>query len=460
MSGFGQNYQKVDDWDALERFYKAAKVKGSLFYADKVSFAHLNRLYDDNPETLIVLRNWPDADQHLTMTPDQWLNKYGWQSYGGKFIVGASNESNWDGKLLRWTLELCQKVVALNGAVRVCGINLNSGHNGTEQWAEAHEILKLACMYPRLIYIGLHEYAGGVITSGFVGGNPDGTVTNDRGQFIKHEGLKDLTVEANWPDRATAVGTTMWHCGRFKFLQKYCEDSFQSWPSVILTEHGFDSLSDIGPWLNALPRDTQSVNGFKTLRQYWQRIFPGMSIEDAYWKQLVYADQNIYKDSCVLVQIIFSRGFNPDWVNYEVGPWMDDRILAYNTKLETPVTTINDGQSYTVIVPNNAKLNIRPEANTTKAPIGSVPSGSVVKVLNRYLQLNNNWCRINFNGQEGFISLLTSSTGVDGVKLNPVVVTPPVEPPPPQETNFEAAIKDIDSIIVKLQSLRELLTPN
>lgn len=455
MSGFGQNYQKVDNWDTLEASYKKAKVKGGLFYAEKTSFAHLTRLYDDNPETLIVIRNWPDADQHRTMTPDQWLNKYGWQSYGGKLIVGASNESNWDSQLLRWTLELCQKVVALNGAVRVCVINLNSGHNLRSQWAEAHEILKLACKYPKLIYIGLHEYAGGVITSGFVGGNPDGTVTNSSGGFDKHPGLLDLTVEANWPKGQAAKDTTMWHCGRFKILQDYCEDNFGSWPSVILTEHGFDSLSDIGPWLNSLPRDTQSVNGFKTLRQYWQRIFPGMSIEDAYWKQLVYADENIYRNTCVKVQIIFSRGFNPDWVNYEVGPWMDDKIAAYNAKVEAPpVTIVNDGKSYYVNVPDNAKLNIRPEPNTSKAPISSLPSGSVVEVLNRYLQLNNNWCRINFNGLIGYISLLTNSANVDAVQLVEV------QPPPPPETNFDAAIQEIDDIIVKLTSLRELLTPN
>ena len=114
---WGYNTQFVERPAEFEAHYKRAKLGGGLFYHGAVDYGMLHRLYDDNPSTLITIRNWPDTDQHKRMTPQQWIENYGWQSYGGKFIVGASNECEWNAEFLAWTLELCKLVVSWKGKI-------------------------------------------------------------------------------------------------------------------------------------------------------------------------------------------------------------------------------------------------------------------------------------------------------------------------------------------------------
>src|SRR5204863_2941406 len=102
-------------------------------------------------DELIVVRNWPDTDQHRQMTPQQWMDRYAGQSFGGKLIIGASNECAWNPEFLAWTLELCK--LAVKNRVRICIINLNSGHNTKSEWKQAHDIRQLAVDNPTLIYV-------------------------------------------------------------------------------------------------------------------------------------------------------------------------------------------------------------------------------------------------------------------------------------------------------------------
>ena len=461
---FGYNVQRLQDPVAFADHYKKAKLGGSLFYAGNTDLEYVAKLTDDNPGSLNVIRNWPDADQHRRMTPQQWMDSYANQSHSKRLIIGASNESEWTPQFLAWTLELCK--LAVRNDVRICVINLNTGHNTPVEWAQAKEILQVACDNPDLIYIGLHEYAGGIITSGFVGGNPDGTITTNAG-FQRHPGLVDMTKRENWPTPEQLSEMTQWHCGRFNFLNKYCMDTFGKLPSIIITEHGFDYLSDIGSWLNSLPRRTSSINGWKTLGDYWNVVFPGMSREDALWMQLEWADTHIYAADNIKVKILFDYGPNPDWELYRVDGAIENKLEAY-AMANTGFTIKVDNFTGVINIPDGKKLNFRPEPNTSKPAIGTLNTGNVVKVLSWYLQPNNNWCRINFNGVEGYVSLLTNSVGVDTVTFKivpdvtpipdpvPVPVPTPVPDPKP-ETNFDAARAEIAKAIQALQSLLLLL---
>lgn len=470
MIDFGYNVQRVENPTAFEAHYKHAKLGGSLFYAGQVDFSMLNRLYEDNPKTLITIRNWPDTDQHLRMTPDQWIHNYFAQSFGGRFIIGASNECEWTPAFLAWTLELCQKVVALQGTMRICIINLNSGHNTPNEWMQAKEILKLACDNPDIIYIGLHEYAGGIITSGFVGGNPNGTVY-ENGTFKKHPALTDLTNPSNWPEYDQLQETTRWHMGRFKFLEDYCKQQFGKVPSVILSEFGFDYLGDIAPWLDTLPRDTLHVDGWQTLMKYWKTIWPNLSTADAMKLQYAYIDENIYQGSCVKVKYIYTYGPNPDWTRWRVDGYLESWLEEFSM---ANFVIKDENKIYKFVVPGGSNLNIRSQAAAAGTVLGKLPSGSIAVVLSRYLQNNNNWCRINFNGLEGFVSLLTNTSNVDTVSLSeiippivinpPVVTPPPIVTPPPVETNWTAVKSDLaaaiattDVLKAKLQSIQTLL---
>lgn len=462
MKDFGYNVQKIENPAAFEAHYKRAKLGGSLFYWP-VDTGLLNRLYDDNPQTLITIRNWPDTDQHLKMTPDEWIQRYASQSQG-KFLIGASNECEWTPDFLAWTLELCQKTVALKGALRIVIINLNSGHNTPVEWAQAREILKLACDNPDWIYIGLHEYAGGLITSGFVGGDPTGIY---QGQRVH----SDFTNPSFWPEYDQLQTMTRWHMGRFKFLEDYCLQEFKKLPNVILTEFGFDFLGDITTWLDTLPRSTLHVDGWTTLSQYWKKIWPNLSTEDAMKLQFAYIDENIYAGSCVKVKYIYTYGPNPDWTRWRVDGVLESWMESFSM---SDFVIKNENIIYKFVVPGGNNLNIRSQASVASPIIGKLPSGSIAVSLSRYLQLNNDWCRINFNGLEGFVSLLTNTSNVDQVSITPVISTPPVvtpppvvvptppdELPPPQlppvETNWTAVKADIDAAIAKLQSIKLLL---
>lgn len=459
MSHFGYNVQKVENENAFAAHFKKAQLAGALFFAGNTSFEFMVRLANENPDALIVVRNWPDTDQHKQMTPQQWMDKFAGQSFGGKLIIGASNECEWTPQFLSWTLELCK--LAVKNKVRICIINLNSGHNTPNEWAQAHDILQIAVDNPNLIYIGLHEYAGGLITSGFVGGDPTGIY---QGQRIH----PDYTMIENWPNSEQLRGTTQWHCGRFRWLEQYCQDTFGKKPSIILTEHGFDYLSDIGTWLNALPRSTGSVNGWRTLTNYWKQVFPNWTAEEALWFQLKYAEEVIYADSPVKARFIFDYGPNPDWTPYRVDGVLETKLENY-AMAANPVTNETFPRDAVMNIIGGGNLNIRADATTNIAPIGKIPSGSVVKLLGKVLQSGKNWYRINFNGLEGYISMLTNASGVDGVVLTdvvppPVINPPPVvdppPPPPPPETNMDAVRQDLASAISSMQSVYKLLFPN
>ncbi len=464
MTRLGYNVQRIENENAFAGHFKKANLAGSLFFAGNTSFEFMVRLANENPDALIVVRNWPDTDQHKQMTPQQWMDRYANQSFGGKLIIGASNECEWTTEFLTWTLELCK--LAVKNRVRICIINLNSGHNTKSEWAQAHDILQLAVDNPTLIYVGLHEYAGGLITSGFVGGDPTGIYN---GQRIH----PDYTKIENWPNSEDLRNTTQWHCGRFRWLEQYCQDTFGKLPSVILTEHGFDHLGDIGDWLNTLPRSINSINGWRTLTQYWKHLFPSMTAEQALWFQLKYAEEVIYADSCVKARFIFDYGPNPDWTPYRVDNVLEPFLESY-AMVNVPISNEIFPRDVKLSIPGGGNLNIRPDASTVNPAIGSVPSGSIVTILSKYLLSGKNWCKINFNGRVGYISMLTNASGVDGVTLVDVLPPPVVNPPappvidptpippivvPPPETNMDAVRQDLASAISNLQSVYKLLFP-
>ena len=107
-----------------------------------------------------------------------------------------------------------------------------------EEWSQGKELLQLASQYKEWCLVALHEYAGGIITSGFIGGNPNGTAT-DNGNMVKRDGLVDYTKVENWPTPAQAKDMTMWHCGRFKFLNMYCKSEGIPLLRIAITEFGF-----------------------------------------------------------------------------------------------------------------------------------------------------------------------------------------------------------------------------
>ncbi len=211
------------------------------------------------------------------------------------------NEPPFNKEVVEWLTELL-RLAAPRGIPLIVG-NWAVGNPAPEQWAMAREMLQLLDQHRHLFILGLHEYAGGVITSGLIGGNPT---------FIQPQ---------TWPQDVKQIAR--FHMGRFKFLMDYCDSVGIRCPRIILTEHGFDDTSDIKAWEETLKKTSPYMNirGWKTLRGQWQDWFGGLgwSPERAYFEQLAWADRTIYQNSPVEAQCIFCWGHSSkDWEQFDV----------------------------------------------------------------------------------------------------------------------------------------------
>jgi len=116
---------------------------------------------------------------------------------------------------------------------------------------------------------------------------------------------------------------TMWHLGRFKFLNLYCKSDNIPLPRIAIGEWGFDHLNDIEMWLNTLTKTAPytSIRGWKSLNDQWQEWFRGLgwSSERAYVEQLDYARKAIYENTNVVGMAVYcSYSFDPQWEQFEV----------------------------------------------------------------------------------------------------------------------------------------------
>jgi hypothetical protein len=180
------------------------------------------------------------------------------------------------------------------------------------------------------VILGLHEYACVVATSGFIGGHPNnaGIAPGD----ATKKGI-DLCLVSNWPKDTST--TTMFHVGRFKFITAFCAQNGIPAPRIILTEHGFDDVSDVKPWAETLPKTAPYLNArrFKSLVNAWNFLFPQWRNDRAraYFEQVVYLDRYVYQGSPVEAQLLYCWGHtSPDWEQFDI-----QQEYALHTLLES-----------------------------------------------------------------------------------------------------------------------------
>jgi hypothetical protein len=222
-------------------------------------------------------------------------------------MLHTSCEPGWGPEVIDWHIKLME-LAAPRGIKLVIG-NWSVGTPQPEQWSMARPMLELLDQHRDLFVLGLHEYAAGVITSGLVGGAPDDP---------RHPNF--VPVE-NWPHDVSPL--TMFHCGRFQFLVKYCQSIGLRPPRIMLTEHGFDDVSDIKPWLNGLRvrGPYMNVRGWKSLQDQWSDWYGGRgwSAQRAMFEQLAWADRTIYRSTPVEAQCIFCWGHtSSEWEQFDV----------------------------------------------------------------------------------------------------------------------------------------------
>lgn len=263
----------------------------------------------------------PDDDDNPTAyTPEAWLERrnLNFAEVGlkpGDVWLYTNNESGHSDTVLRWlsrVIELAvsqgHKLVVYNGSVGT------PGPDPLKEWLkpEAQELLYLCSEHSENVILGLHEYAAGIITSGFVGGLP-----------AEIESVHpDYTDPQNWPGKAAASAMTMWHVGRYKFLNRAAKlfptlriGITEYAPSDRINSGGYDV------WLNSLPvaDGFKEIRGPMTARRWWSQVFPDLSAEEAVALQDAYAQEVIYADSNVEFMLRFTMSASFDWVEAGFG---------------------------------------------------------------------------------------------------------------------------------------------
>jgi hypothetical protein len=332
------------------------------------------------PDTLIISRIYPDDDIHNRTSPEQWMDKRGPETEGGIYAY-TTNEAGFDSKLIDWHIRLME--LAVQRRVPLVIGNMSVGTPAPQDWAAGRRLLELLDQHRDLFILGLHEYACGVITSGFLGGYPDNAgVAPDSGQSGRN-----LIAPDTWPSADEAASITMFHCGRFKFLVNYCQSIGIKPPRIILTEHGFDDVSDIKPWTDRLAMTAPyvTIRGWKSVQDQWRAWFSpqGWSPERAMFEQLAYADRTIYQHSPVEAQLLFCWGHTSDmWDQFDVSDTDEFQALLEAYAQEAPVappkpTSQIGGQPSTF-----APVGVRPEDAQPigfVAPVGNVEAAEVVE---------------------------------------------------------------------------------
>lgn len=326
MTRFGYNYLAVPDVTEEMRHAHAMNAGGGLFFQTQVDFAR--RFKNERPKSNVVIRNWPDGS--VPNNVNDWLKANLPLTEGG-LIVQVNNEVGLTDKNIQFYEALLTKI-------KVDRIKGNFGLFATSvgtpdpdhDWPRAERVLQLANDLYGQVHMIHHEYAGGVVTSGFNGGDPT------------------LIQPNTWPTDTKFL--TMWHLGRYRFLKKYLASKGRPMLRTIIGENGFDFTGDIGTWLAKL-RSTKGqydiVDGWRDLWDQWRVWWPQKDASTAYMDQLAYEDKYIYTDPEIETILLYCRWNDGNWGTYQTNPEMDKKLEAYTANnapnppapIPTPIPT-------------------------------------------------------------------------------------------------------------------------
>ena len=443
------------------------------------------------PTSTIIFREFGstgDGALHTKYSAERWLNEHAHQARDG-IVLHVLNEPPFDKPVITWLTDLLK--LAVPRRIPLIVGNWAVGNPIPEQWPLAHDLLQLIADNSDLFILGLHEYAGGVVTSGLYGGYPD-----NAGVKPGQTGGMNLIQPANWPMDVSAI--TRYHMGRFKFLLNYCDRVGIDYPRIILTEHGFDDTSDIKAWEDTLKKTSPYLNvrGWKTLTTQWQEWFSHLSWspQRAYFEQLRWASETIYAGSPVEAQCIFCWGYSSkEWKQFDIAEATEFQQLleAYaqqapksqEVKTVYPKPTpfpenLGEPEQYVLVAADGYKtVNGRAGTTTNHETILEIPSGSIVKVWreNAVPNANRLWYPAEYNGRRLWIP--QTGYNPDGTlrdfehQFLPLPVTPdeakppveekpsdtpPADTPPAEEKPAEESPASPDIEHERLQVLRDL----
>lgn len=378
-----------------------------LLVMNNIDFARMVKQYD--PGIQVIYRMWPD---------DNAPNDYGYLERLKNMAVQAgdldcwlylNNESGFSDHVLDWSTNAMIANRSQHYNRKLIVGNFSSGTPNPDDWKRpaARRFLETINNNHDLVRLGLHEYMGAVWTSGFAGG-------------IQPE---------QWPTSVENIST--WHVGRWRFLQKACQEMGIECPKIVITEHGMDDTSDIKNWLDSLIKTEPypNIRGWKSCANQWKAWWPSWDAQRAYFEQVKQPDSLIYKDSPVEAQLIFPWADSGGWGGLDVqeADEMHELMVEY-AKPGLPAPTLIAAGWYKSDDPEG--WNIRCDGTEDAASVGKVTFGDLVLVLPEAHKqtAKNTWQRMRiFKAQP-------STLDIEGWVATGIRLKKSIEPPAPPVT--------------------------
>ncbi len=270
------------------------------------------------PQANIVIRYWPDGETFKKYPdPAVWVQEHR-DLIGSGIILQTMNEGGFGLDVVLWHEKLLRYLKDNNINLKVGILGLGVGIPRPEDWPLADNLFRLAATMRDRVYLIVHEYFGGVITSGIIGGNPD-----NAGVAPGTPGGKNFLPLANWPLNPREY--TLFHVGRIYFLKRHLDLLGIPMPQVIIGEFGADFTGDIGTWLRSLISTKgayDTVDGWRELWDQWRRWYgQNVDVGTLYMLMGVYADRFVYDSNIVGINW-FTWGTDGKWDTYRTDPDM------------------------------------------------------------------------------------------------------------------------------------------
>ncbi len=400
------------------------------------------------PSCNVVFRAWPDDDLVNQHTPEVWVSiaKARLQGAADLWCYGG-NEMGFSDKTLEWTAKVIEAAAKIG--LKVVVGNWSAGTPEPSDWQKpmARKIIELANTHRQFVAIGLHEYCCGIVTSGIL--NPPAV----------HPLL--------WPRNIT--GLNLWHLGRYTFLVRACQKMDIPLPRLVVTEFGFDDMSDVAAWRDSLVKTDgyRNIRGWKSCVNQWQQWGHWRTPQQALHEQYRYAEDVFYANPAIEGVCIFSWGASsPEWSQFDVSDALEFQSLMIEPTTRPPIP--KPGR---YIISETAKgMNVRDDAKEN-APIQvTLQTGQRLTVLPGEPRSTQNYDWFQVDG----VAIVTVDDGnnvsntqiknfhgwsaaTKSTTLKPDIEPVPTEPPPaPILTTMEKEIIDgLTAICQKYMTLEQ-----
>ena len=333
----GYHFLSVPDKDAvIKHLDKLGGGGGHLFYQHELEFARAVSLR--YPNARIVLRDYPDTFEDINrnyISVDAWIDKHEPMVAGSNLIMQTMNEPGFTPPVHSWHERLLTRLNERGSAMRTGLYALSAGTPAPENWFMGEKVLRLAESRRGKVWINLHEYCAGVITSGFHGGYPD-----NAGVAPGKSGGVNLIPFMSWPMDTSKI--TLFHVGRYRFMKQFCKSKGIACPPINITEFGLDFLGDVAPWLAMLQSDDYprpASGGWRTMFSQWRKWYGITDAAAILMTMGGYAAEKIYIDPEIESIDWYAFGTDGGWLNYRTDPELNDDMELYAARYLPPPGT-------------------------------------------------------------------------------------------------------------------------